>query len=82
MVHSEILITVIASEFLSAFHLPIRPSPVRACQCRPASALQVIFTFEPRSDLLHHFATIGIVYRSFLHDLHLPSVAVKRKSSY
>jgi hypothetical protein len=62
MVHDEILITVIASEFCPHFHLPICPSPNRAWQCRPASALQVIFTFEPRSDLLHHFATIGIVY--------------------
>jgi hypothetical protein len=26
------------------------------------SALQVIFPFEPRSDLLDHFATIGVVY--------------------
>ena len=26
-----------------------------------ASTLQIIFSFEPRSDLLHHFATIGVV---------------------
>ena len=30
-----------------------------------SSALQIIFSFEPRSDLLDHFATIGVVY-SFL----------------
>src|SRR6266566_7909159 len=32
------------------------------------SALQVIFTFEPRSDLFDHFATISVVYGSFLHE--------------
>jgi hypothetical protein len=47
---------------LPALPSTFRPSPNRAWQCRPASALQVIFSFEPRSDLLHHFATIGIVY--------------------
>ena len=26
------------------------------------SALQIIFSFKPRSDLLDHFATIGVVY--------------------
>jgi len=26
------------------------------------SALQIIFSFEPRSDLLDHFATIGVVH--------------------
>jgi hypothetical protein len=26
------------------------------------SSFQVIFPFEPRSDLLDHFATIGVVY--------------------
>jgi hypothetical protein len=25
------------------------------------STLQIIFPFEPRSDLLHHFATIDVV---------------------
>jgi hypothetical protein len=28
----------------------------------PGSALQIIFSFEPSSDLLDHFTTIGIVY--------------------
>jgi hypothetical protein len=26
-----------------------------------SSNFQIKFTFEPRSDLLHHFATIGII---------------------
>src|SRR5258708_7118273 len=41
------------------------------------SAFQIIFNFEPRSDLLDHFATIGVVYGSFLRDGHLPTVAIR-----
>jgi hypothetical protein len=39
----------------------LQRASVRVTRDGVTSALQVIFHFEPRSDLLDHFATVGVV---------------------
>lgn len=42
--------------------LPSAPPPIDSVLPTGGQPLQIIFSFEPRSDLLDHFATIGVVY--------------------
>jgi hypothetical protein len=42
-----------------------------------ALTFQIILSFEPRSDLLDHFATFGVVFCSFLQNCYLPTVAIR-----
>src|SRR4051794_13313503 len=66
----------------SVIQLCQRTHPSRASSrehwCRDAgSTSQIILSFEPRSDLLDQFTAIDVVFWSFLHHLHLPTVGVR-----
>src|SRR4051812_18045536 len=72
------------------FHAPLPPSSSLCRRSAEAyadvvfwvprdrrSTLQIVLSFEPRCDLLNHFATIGVVVWSFLDNVHLPTVPVR-----